>query len=73
MNEKAREDQYPAICGGKPLCKSKKAYRKLLQDQVEALSDLQRLLHASLRVIRIPGDACPGATARPARRAPEAC
>lgn len=33
----------------KPLCKSKKAYRKLLQDQVEQLSDQQRLLYASNR------------------------
>ncbi|MGK2897473.1 MAG: ADP-polyphosphate phosphotransferase [Burkholderiaceae bacterium] len=33
----------------KPLCKSKKAYRKLLEDQVEALSDQQRLLYASNR------------------------
>jgi len=31
----------------KPLCKSKKAYRKVLQDQVEQLSDQQRLLYAS--------------------------
>ncbi len=33
----------------KPLCKSKKAYRELLQDQVEQLSDQQRLLYASNR------------------------
>jgi len=33
----------------KPLCKSKKAYRKLLQEHVEALSDQQRLLYASNR------------------------
>jgi PPK2 family polyphosphate:nucleotide phosphotransferase len=33
----------------KPLCKSKKAYRKLLQDQVDELSDQQRLLYASNR------------------------
>ena len=33
----------------KPLSKSKKAYRKLLQDQVEQLSDQQRLLYASNR------------------------
>ncbi len=33
----------------KPLCKSKKKYRKLLEDQVEALSDQQRLLYASNR------------------------
>ena len=31
----------------KPLCKSKKAYKALLQDHVEALSDQQRLLYAS--------------------------
>ncbi len=31
----------------KPLCKSKKAYRKLLEDQVDELSDQQRLLYAS--------------------------
>jgi PPK2 family polyphosphate:nucleotide phosphotransferase len=33
----------------KALCKSKKAYRKQLQDQVEQLSDQQRLLYASNR------------------------
>jgi PPK2 family polyphosphate:nucleotide phosphotransferase len=33
----------------KPLCKSKKAYRKVLQDQVDLLSDQQRLLYASNR------------------------
>ena len=33
----------------KPLCKSKKAYRKALEDQVEALSEQQRLLYASNR------------------------
>jgi len=33
----------------KPLYKSKKAYRKALQDQVEQLSDQQRLLYASNR------------------------
>ena len=33
----------------KPLCKSKKAYHKLLDDHVEQLSDLQRLLYASNR------------------------
>lgn len=33
----------------KPLCKSKKAYRKALEDQVEALSAQQRLLYASNR------------------------
>ena len=33
----------------KPLCKSKKAYRKQLEDQVDALSDQQRLLYASNR------------------------
>lgn len=33
----------------KPLCKSKKAYRKRLADQVEAVSDQQRLLYASNR------------------------
>ena len=31
----------------RPACKSKKVYRKLLQDHVEALSDQQRLLYAS--------------------------
>lgn len=31
----------------KPLCKSKKTYRKLLEDQVAQLSDQQRLLYAS--------------------------
>ena len=33
----------------KPLCKSKQAYRKVLQDQVEQLSNQQRLLYASSR------------------------
>ena len=33
----------------KPLCKSKKAYRKLLENQVDQLSDQQRLLYASNR------------------------
>jgi PPK2 family polyphosphate:nucleotide phosphotransferase len=33
----------------KPLCKSKKAYSKLLQDHVEKLSDQQRMLYASNR------------------------
>ena len=33
----------------KPMCKSKKAYRQVLQDQVERLSDQQRLLYASNR------------------------
>ncbi|QCB45411.1 ADP-polyphosphate phosphotransferase [Hydrogenophaga sp. PAMC20947] len=31
----------------KPICKSKKAYHKLLKDHVDALSDQQRLLYAS--------------------------
>jgi PPK2 family polyphosphate:nucleotide phosphotransferase len=33
----------------KPICKSKKKYHKLLEDQVDALSDQQRLLYASNR------------------------
>jgi PPK2 family polyphosphate:nucleotide phosphotransferase len=33
----------------KPICKSKKAYRNLLENQVDALSDQQRLLYASNR------------------------
>jgi len=33
----------------KPLYKSKKAYRKLLEDQVDRLSDQQRMLYASNR------------------------
>jgi PPK2 family polyphosphate:nucleotide phosphotransferase len=33
----------------KPLCRSKKAYSKLLRDHVEKLSDQQRLLYASNR------------------------
>ena len=33
----------------KPVCKSKKEYKKLLQEQVEELSALQRLLYASNR------------------------
>ena len=32
---------------GKPVCKSPKAYAKLLKTHVEALSDLQQLLYAS--------------------------
>jgi len=34
---------------GKPLCKSKKGYDKALQDQIEQLSEQQRLLYASDR------------------------
>lgn len=33
----------------KPLCESKKEYRKVLEDQVEQLSDQQRMLYASNR------------------------
>jgi polyphosphate kinase 2 (PPK2 family) len=33
----------------KPICKSKKHYKKLLENQVEELSDLQRLHYASNR------------------------
>ncbi|WP_260456236.1 hypothetical protein [Pseudomonas baetica] len=33
----------------KPLCKTKKAYRKVLQNHVDQLSDQQRLLYASNR------------------------
>ena len=33
----------------KPLYKSKKAYRKLLEDQVDQLSDQQRMLYAANR------------------------
>ncbi len=33
----------------KPMCKSQKAYRKALEDRVEALSAQQRLLYASNR------------------------
>lgn len=33
----------------KPLCKSKKKYHKVLRDQVDQLSDQQRLLYASNR------------------------
>ena len=32
---------------GQPLCKSKKAYRKLLQEHVEQLSGYQELLYPS--------------------------
>ena len=35
-------DKWPTC--GEPLCKSKKAYRKLLQEQVDQLSDYQELL-----------------------------
>lgn len=34
---------------GKPLCKSKKAYRHAMEDHIEELSDLQRLLYAANR------------------------
>ena len=37
------------VTRSEPLCKSKKAYRKALEDQVEALSEQQRLLYASNR------------------------
>ncbi len=40
-------DNWPTL--GKPVCKSKKEYRKLLADHVERLSDLQRLHYASNR------------------------
>ncbi|WP_296541631.1 hypothetical protein [Rhodoferax sp.] len=54
----------------KPLCKSKKAYRKLLEDQVEALSDLQRL--CSTRRTATPCWWCSRRWTRRARTAPSA-
>jgi len=45
--ESAKVDLNAWATVGEPLCKSKKAYSKLLQDHVERLSDLQRMLYAS--------------------------
>ena len=39
----------------KPFCRSKKRYRKLLEEQVEELSALQRLHYASNRYALFPG------------------
>ena len=44
-DKKLKLDEWPTI--GKPLCKSKKEYRKLLAEHVARLSDLQRLHYAS--------------------------
>ena len=43
--EKVKLRKWPTSV--KPVCKSKKEYKKLLQEQVEELSALQRLLYAS--------------------------
>ncbi len=45
--EKVKLRKWPTSV--KPVCKSKKEYKKLLQEQVEELSALQRLLYASNR------------------------
>ncbi len=37
----------------KPICKSKKRYKKFLEKQVEELSDLQRLHYASNRHVLV--------------------
>ena len=45
--KKVKLDEWPTI--GKPICASKKEYRKLLDEHVEQLSSLQRLHYASNR------------------------
>jgi hypothetical protein len=45
--EKVKLNEWPTIV--KPFCKSKKRYQKLLEEQVEELSSLQRLHYASNR------------------------
>src|SRR5665213_486073 len=45
QDKKVKLDEWPTL--GKPLCKSKKKYRELLDDHVEQLSVLQRLHYAS--------------------------
>jgi PPK2 family polyphosphate:nucleotide phosphotransferase len=45
--DKVKLSEWPTI--GKPFCKSKKQYRKLLGEHVEELSSLQRLHYASNR------------------------
>jgi PPK2 family polyphosphate:nucleotide phosphotransferase len=45
--EKVKLREWPTM--GKPFCKSKKRYQKLLGEHVEELSSLQRLLYASNR------------------------
>ena len=44
-DKKVKLDEWPTL--GKPVCKSKKKYHKLLEDHVEQLSALQRLHYAS--------------------------
>ncbi len=46
-DEKVSLEKWPTKV--KPICKSKKQYKKLLENQVEELSDLQRLHYASNR------------------------
>ena len=45
QGKKVKLDEWPTL--GKPVCKSKKKYKKLLADHVEQLSALQRLHYAS--------------------------
>ncbi len=45
--KKLKLDEWPTV--GKPICKSKKQYRELLEENVEQLSALQRLHYASNR------------------------
>jgi len=45
--EKVSLKKWPTLV--KPICKSKKRYKKVLEEQVEELSDLQRLHYASNR------------------------
>ena len=45
--EKVSLKKWPTLV--KPICKSKKRYKKVLEEQVEKLSDLQRLHYASNR------------------------
>ena len=47
VRKKLNLTKWPTLV--KPVCKSKKEYKKLLQEQVEELSALQRLLYASNR------------------------
>ncbi len=45
--EKVKLREWPTLV--QPFCKSKKAYRKLLEEHVEKLSSLQQLHYASSR------------------------
>ena len=52
--EKVKLRKWPTVV--EPFCKSKKAYRQLLEEHVEALSSLQRLFYASNRRPGLQGD-----------------